>query len=74
MKYDIIKTDDYLLIVDQSEIKEGDFLWSFSNTRIVVAVKSTELYIHSKKIIAHLPLNGSSILEGVDLLQSEGSF
>ena len=68
MKYDIIKTNNYLLVVDESAIKEGDFLWSFSNTRIVVAVKSTELYIHSKKIIAHLPLNNSPILEGVPLL------
>lgn len=68
MKYDIIETDNYLIIVDDSEIKEGDFLWSFSNKKIVVAVKSTELYVHSKKIIAHLPLNNSPILEGVNLL------
>jgi hypothetical protein len=68
MKHNIIKTDNYLLIVDDSEIKEGDLLWSFSNEKIVVARKVTDLYIHSKKIIAHLPLNNSPILEGVDLL------
>ena len=68
MKYFIIETDNYLIIADDSEIKEGDFLWSFSNKKIVVAVKSTQLYVHSKKIIAHLPLNNSPILEGVDLL------
>jgi hypothetical protein len=40
MKYNITQTENYLLIVDDSD----------------------------KKIIAHLPLNGASVLEGVDLL------
>jgi len=60
----IIKTDNYLLIVSDEEIKEGDFLLS------------KEGFIHNnfgwnygdKKITAHLPLNNSPILEGVDLL------
>lgn len=68
MKHNIIKTDNYLLVIDDSEIKEGDLLWSFSNEKIVVARKVTDLYIHSKKIIAHLPINNSFTLKGVDLL------
>jgi hypothetical protein len=68
MTHKLIHTKDYLLVVDDSEIKEGDYLYSFSNNKVVVANKLTDLYVHSKKIIAHLPLNDSPILEGVDLL------
>lgn len=42
--------EDHYIIVDDSEIKEGDYLYSFSNKKIVVANKLTDLYIHSKKI------------------------
>lgn len=68
MTHNLIHTKGYLLVVDDSEIKEGDYLYSFSNNKVVVANKLTDLYVHSKKIIAHLPLNNSPILEGVDLL------
>lgn len=64
MKHEIIKTDNYLLVVDESEIKEGD--WHLSND--VMITKSHLIDENCKKIIAHLPLNGSPILEGVDLL------
>lgn len=78
MKHDIIKTDNYLLIVDGSEIKAGDYHVA---TRIVktngdnaIALtdqKQLEAIAEiggAKKIIAHLPLNQATILEGVDLL------
>ena len=66
MKYDIIKTDNYLLVVDESEIKEGDLVLSKLYEIISFGKNFTEsLY---KKVIAHLPLNGSPILKGVDLL------
>jgi hypothetical protein len=76
MKHNIIQTDNYLLIVDDSEIKEGDFLYSVNNKLVVCANKGSADTINSKvfseviykKIIAHLPLNNSPILEGVDLL------
>jgi hypothetical protein len=76
MKHNIIQTDNYLLIVDDSEIKEGDFLYSVNNKLVVCANKESAVTINSKsfsaiiykKIIAHLPLNNSPILEGVDLL------
>ena len=65
MKHKIIKTIDYLLVVDDSEIKEGD--WAYWNNDIQksdgISFKSVD-----KKIIAHLPLNNSPVLEEVDLL------
>jgi hypothetical protein len=68
MTHKLIKTDDYLLVVDDSEIKEGDCLYGYVNNNTFKANKLSHLYINSKKIISHLPLNGSPILEGVDLL------
>ena len=69
MKYDIIKTENYLLVVDESEIKAGEFYLLIPE--LVVKMSRSGLpsmAIEWKKIIAHLPLNGSPILEGVDLL------
>lgn len=70
MEHKIINTGDYLLIVDDSKIKEGDLL--FKNTKpSFVKVKygwNNTLDLGYRKIIAHLPLNNSPILEGVDLL------
>jgi len=66
MTHKIIKTDNYLLVVDDSEIKAGDWIkWSDS---IFKASTDTEYLPPTKKIISHLPLNGSPILCGVDLL------
>ncbi len=90
MKQDIIKTDKYLLIVSDEEIKEDDY-WVYicpingldygdNNNPIVKNNFDTVLLItptwfeklhdkeNYKKIIAHLPLNNSPILEGVPLL------
>lgn len=86
MKTELIKTDNYLLVVDGSEIKEGD--WLVANDKDIMQMKSdydndmsNEViwvgdYLNGyatckdncKKIIAHLPLNNSPILEGVPLL------
>ena len=71
MKKELIKTQDYLLVVDDSEIKVGDWVIEtrnglnelhFTNSRYVI-----DKHIQ-KKVIAHLPLNNSPILEGVPLL------
>ena len=77
MRYDIIKTENYLLVVDDSEITEGDWCLAngvtYNNT-VVKYLKSPcpPPYVSNlsilKKIIAHLPLNNSPILENVDLL------
>jgi flagellar biosynthesis/type III secretory pathway protein FliH len=63
MKHKLIKTDNYLLVVDD-KIEEGDFL--LSKEGIIHA--NFEWNFGDKRIIAHLPLNNSPILEGVDLL------
>jgi len=89
MTHKIINTGDYLLIVDESEIKEGDWIigeFAFNGTIIRKNVKhygsnktiNNDYWTYSgethqqlsnaKKIIAHLPLNNSQILEGIDLL------
>jgi len=83
MTHKLIHTPNYLLVVDDSEIKEGGFvLVSCSELDIIETRKVKDYYneqflfdgggqIHMdycKKIIAHLPLNNSPILEGVDLL------
>lgn len=79
MTYDIIKTDNYLIIIDDSEIKEGN--WCIANgityNNIIVKYMKSPCpppYVSNlsilKKIIAHLPLNDSPILDGVDLLPS----
>ena len=88
MKNNIIKTDDYLLIVSDEEIKVKDKVYwtdpedgisSKINTALEIYedlifmsepnASEIEAFPHEvKKITAHLPLNNSRILEGVDLL------
>jgi hypothetical protein len=60
MTHPIIKTDNYLLVVDESEIKDENIGDVFKETKDGV----TKTY----KIIAHLPLNNAPTLEGVPLL------
>jgi len=90
MQHKLINTGDYLLIVDESEIKEGDLALLSSYVGIVIVGSIDDMpytTVHRnwiglncdtcydvadvkdfKKIISHLPLNNSPILEGVDLL------
>ncbi len=65
MKHNLIKTDNYLLVVDDSEIKEGD--WIKWDNKVGRAVDTTYLP-STKKIISHAPLNGAPYLDGVDRL------
>jgi hypothetical protein len=80
MKHKIITTDNYLLVVDDSEIKENNYVYveghvkpqmckGFENNGDVLCYNNLP-YIKekTKKVISHLPLNNSPILEGVDLL------
>jgi hypothetical protein len=83
MTHKLIKTDNYLLVVDDSEIKEGDYFF-FKQGIVTKVYKSDSVeqkvsienfehdrvfnYKECKKIISHLPLNASLILEGVYLL------
>jgi len=71
MTHKLIHAPNYLLVVDDSEIKEGNK--SLLNIEGFVPMILThhepiEEGYEGKKIIAHLPLNNSPILEGVDLL------
>ncbi len=91
MTHKIIQTKNYLLVVDDSEIKVGDWYLRYNKSLMRCtelklsfneALNKEETIIKSKgcgdpyerskdyikKIIAHLPLNNSPILEGVDLL------
>jgi hypothetical protein len=67
MTHKLIQTENYLLVVDDSEIKEGDFFMTDDN-RIELSAPDWRAREWHKKIIAHLPLNNAPILEGVDLL------
>ena len=67
MKHDIIKTDDYLLVVDESEIKGWYYDAYINKVKHSGGAEYGESII-TRNIIAHLPLNGSPILEGVVLL------
>jgi hypothetical protein len=77
MQHKIITTENYILVVDDSEIKEGDYyLFTWGGEQDIQRFKDQESdrenhkYLYRtacKKIIAHLPKN-SPILEGVDLL------
>lgn len=74
MTYEIFKTDDYLLVIDNSEIKEGDYRMNLQRGYVKLVDDAPEYYNQRndvfKRVIAHLPLNNSPILEGVDLLPS----
>jgi hypothetical protein len=73
MEHKIINIGDYLLIVDDSEIKEGDTYCRIDTGLLFSSLKGSNPNIiekYCKKIIAHLPLNNSPILEGVPLLPS----
>lgn len=68
VKKEIIKTQDYLLVVDDSEIKQGDYGFITSAVMFYDAMLKEWNQPLGSKIIAHLPLNDSPILEGVPLL------
>ena len=78
MTHKLIRTPNYLLVVDDSEIKEGDYhvairIVKTNGDKAIAFTDQKQLDAiaeigGAKKIIAHLPLNNSPILEGVDLL------
>lgn len=72
MKHTIIKTENYLLVVSDEEIKVGDWYLTFVNEEVVGGPRKCEdvnwSFSHCKKIIAHHPLNNTPYLDGVDIL------
>ena len=72
MEKTIVKTDNYLLVVDDSEIKDVrpyKGKWQLEKGYILNKFPDylTDLS-ECKLVIAHLPLNDSPSLEGVPLL------
>ena len=65
MIHKLIKTDNYLLIVDDSEIEFGNYV---TDKYRVWQWKDDSSLLGRHKIIAHLPLNHLPFLKGVDLL------
>lgn len=68
MTHKIIKTDNYLLVGADDDLKRG---WFYCvRTKNIFQDEGEDIHccIGDIRIIAHLPLNGSPILEGVDLL------
>jgi len=68
MKQEIIKTEDYLLVVDKNE-------WDGNNVLAETKLLDKNLTIHNfqpnkgdRKILAHLPLHEAPYLDGVDIL------
>ena len=70
MKHNLIKRNNYLLVVDDTEITVKD--WTYSPMNGIILISSLGLMISidtfTKKIISHLPLNGAAVLTGVPLL------
>lgn len=79
MTHNIIKTENYLLVVDDSEVNINQYVYcDLGYIEKVMDIIDGWIYHtntlgknpikHYKKITAHLPLNNSPVLEGVDLL------
>jgi hypothetical protein len=78
MTNNIIKTDNYLLIVIDEEIKEGDWHIYSNKDGSLNGPYGVRKFLHNdyrylnaykcKKLISHLPLNGAPVLEFVPLL------
>jgi hypothetical protein len=68
MTHEIICTENYLLVVDKN--RPTDWYYNETDNRVDSAESAPTVIggtiVHN--IIAHLPLNGASILDGVDLL------
>lgn len=67
MTHPIIKTDNYILITSDEEIKEDCYAVHFSPLGEIELVTANGVCKLDKKVIAHLPLNNSP-LKGVPLL------
>jgi len=67
MKKEIVYTTQYALILSDGVIKEGDYFLT-DDGRIEIDALDWKAREWHKKIIGHLPLSDSPILEGVPLL------
>ena len=68
MKHNLIKTDNYLLVVDDSDTRKGDWCYAILSKQTFENINPNLKDNDKKKIISHLPLNGAPYLDGVDRL------
>ncbi len=71
MRYPVIKTDSYLLIVSDDKIRMGDYYIDGYFFLRNVVVDDSEYWSNRKdykKLIAHRPLNDSPYIDGLDVL------
>jgi hypothetical protein len=69
MKHQLIKIENYLLVVDDEGITEqtcNDTIFNKNLNKITAGVYDDD--DNQFKVLAHLPLNGAPYLEGVDVL------
>lgn len=75
MMHNLIKVKNYLLVIDDSEIRGADWVyvekypeapWQFMKPPCPIPYWGNKE--ETKKIIAHLPLNNAPYLDGVDVL------
>ena len=83
MKYKLIQIEKYLLAIEESKVNEGDYGLGFAEGINGIG-RGYNLFFHdgsnsakintiaenTYKVVAHLPLNDSEILENVPLLPS----
>jgi hypothetical protein len=71
MRYPVIKTDSYLLIVSDDKIRMGDYYIDGYFFLRNVVVDDSEYWSNRKeykKLIAHRPLNNAPHIDGLDVL------
>ncbi len=71
MRYPVIKTDSYLLIVSDDKIRMGDYYIDGYFFLRNVVVDDSEYWSNRKdykKLIAHRPLNNAPYIDGLDVL------
>jgi hypothetical protein len=67
-----IITAKYILVVDDSAINQDDFICRLSNGEQDIANDEWDNDIHNdwKKIVAHLPIDNSPILDNIPLIDN----
>jgi hypothetical protein len=71
MRYPVIKTDSYLLIVNDDKIRMGDYYIDGYFFLRNVVVDDSEYWSNRKdykKLIAHRPFNNAPYIDGLDVL------
>ena len=68
MKRNLIKTDNYLLVVDDSDTRKGDWCYAILSKQTFENINPNLKDNDKKKIISHAPLNGAPYLDPVDVL------